>query len=221
MIYGIESCAFWCFSTVRSAIGTENAPFLFVIDKYVRLVIKYKGKRRGKGSDRVLSEKRLTDMYRQVYSMPKLVLTLKILGALSVFYVAGVLIFGVAVLFDAGQYLYAAKLSVMAAIPFGIVSVMRLIINTQRPYEVFDIEELAPLRAERKSGRSFPSRHVFSAFLIGVMWLPYSVWFGLAAIILGAFLAVERVLLGIHFVKDVAAGAAIGALSGLVAILIL
>ena len=45
--------------------------------------------------------------------------------------------------------------------------------------------------------------------------------FGIAAIILGVYLAVERVLLGIHFVKDTAVGAVIGAISGLIGILIL
>ena len=76
------------------------------------------------------------------------------------------------------------------------------------------------MKAQRRAGRSFPSRHVFSAFLIGMLWCIYSVPLGIAAMLLGTYIALERVLLGIHFPRDVIAGAAIGVLSGLVGILI-
>ena len=167
------------------------------------------------------SKERMINTYRRVYSIPRLVPTLRILGALSVFFVAGVFAYGVGVLLWYGEYLYVTELVAVAAVPFVAVTLMRILINAERPYEVFDIEELGTLREKGKKGRSFPSRHVFSAFLIGVLWLPYSVAFGIAAILLGAFLAAERVLLGIHFIKDVLVGAAIGAASGLIGILIL
>ena len=111
--------------------------------------------------------------------------------------------------------------SIMAAVPFVILSVLRILINSQRPYEVFDIQEFSELREKKKSGRSFPSRHVFSAFLIGVLWIPYALPFGIAAILLGILMALERVARGIHFVKDVLVGAVIGILSGVIGILIL
>ncbi len=153
--------------------------------------------------------------------MPSFVLTLKIISALAVFFVAGVFAYGVGVLLFFGEFIYVTHLTLMAGIPFVAVTLMRYFINSERPYEVFDIDEFKEMKKERKSGRSFPSRHVFSALLIGILWLPYSVPFGVAALILGAFLGVERVLLGIHFIRDVLAGAVIGALSGLVGILIL
>lgn len=169
----------------------------------------------------MVSRDRLLNLYRNVYSMPKLVLAMKIIGALSVFYVAALFLYGIAVLIYFGEYVYSLCLSVMAAIPFLAVSLMRILINSPRPYEVFDIPELEGLRACGRLGRSFPSRHVFSAFLIGVLWMPYSVTFGTAAIMLGIFMAVERVIFGIHFIKDVIAGAAIGTLSGVIGICIL
>ena len=98
---------------------------------------------------------------------------------------------------------------------------MRVAIDCKRPYEIFDIPELVGIKAQRKSGRSFPSRHVFSAFLIGVLWIPYALPFGIAAILLGILMALERVARGIHFVKDVLVGAVIGILSGVIGILIL
>ena len=167
------------------------------------------------------SRERLIRVYRRIYAMPRLVLALRIAGALATFFIAGIFLYGIGVLLYAGEYLYAVHLCTATAIPFVAVSLMRLIINAQRPYEIFDIEELTPLREKRRKGASFPSRHVFSAFIIGTLWLQYSIPFGISAILVGTFLAVERIVLGIHFVKDAVAGAAIGVLSGLVGILIL
>lgn len=169
----------------------------------------------------MVSNERMINMYRRVYAVPNLVLTLMILGALSVFFVAGVFVYGISVLLWSGEYLYAIELISVAAVPFIAVTLMRIFINTARPYEVFDIEELSVQREKGKKGRSFPSRHVFSAFLIGVLWLPYSVAFGIAALLFGVILAVVRVLLGIHFIRDVLVGAVIGVISGLIGVLIL
>lgn len=182
-------------------------------------MIKYK--KNPKGVATMEARERLIRVYRRVYAMPMLVRALRITDALSTFFVAGVFLYGIGVLLYAGEYLYAVHLCTVAAIPFVAVSLMRLVINSERPYEVFDLAELVPLREKRRKGASFPSRHVFSAFLIGTLWLPYSIPFGIAAIIIGVYLAVERVLLGIHFVKDTAVGAVIGAISGLIGILIL
>ena len=82
------------------------------------------------------------------------------------------------------------------------------------------LDELAYLKDRSKLGRSFPSRHVFSAFLIGTLWGMYSPPVCALVILLGVILAVERVLLGIHFIKDVICGAIIGVLSGFIGILI-
>lgn len=169
----------------------------------------------------MISEKTSINMYRRVYSVPGFVTALRIFDALSVFFVAGVFVYGIAVLLYSGMYLYALKLSIMAAVPFVILSVLRVLINSQRPYEVFDIQEFSELREKKKSGRSFPSRHVFSAFLIGVLWIPYALPFGIAAILLGVLMALERVARGIHFIQDVLVGAVIGILSGVIGILIL
>ena len=167
------------------------------------------------------AEDRLLSLYRRVYSMPKFVRILKILGALSVFYVAGVFLYGVSVLIYAGQYLFTLQLLLVTAIPFLVVSLVRILINLPRPYEFFDIPELEEIRNKRGKGKSFPSRHVFSAFLIGVLWLYFNTLYGIVTLILGLFIAIERVILGIHYPKDVIVGAAIGTLSGIIGILIL
>ena len=167
------------------------------------------------------SRERLLNIYRRVYAIPRLVKALKIAGVFSVIFIAGVFLYGIGVLAYAGEYIYLAHLVAVILVPFVLVSVMRLVINTERPYEVFDVDELKGLRESGKSGRSFPSRHVFAAFLIGALWLPYSVPFGIATLILGTFLAIERVILGIHFIKDAAVGAVIGIASALIGMLFL
>ena len=112
----------------------------------------------------------------------------------------------------------ALKIGVFALAPYILVSVMRKIIKAPRPYEIYDFYQAPP---KNKVGQSFPSRHVFSAFVIAVLSYTASVWLSIALLVLGVCLAVSRVLLGIHFVRDVVAGALIGILSGIFGIIII
>ena len=117
-----------------------------------------------------------------------------------------------------GEYLVCLRVAVAAAVPFVLVTVLRAAFNAPRPYEVYDFYTMPP---REKKGHSFPSRHVFSLFLIATLLarfypLPAAVLF-----VLGICLCVCRVLLGIHFIRDVAAGALLGVVSGLVGLLIL
>jgi membrane-associated phospholipid phosphatase len=164
---------------------------------------------------------RLEKLYERVYSHPRLVSALYILGSVAVVYVILGFVTVVSALVLDGAYLDCAKLLALAAIPFAVVSVMRFILSSDRPYEVIDLAQFEKMRATRKKGKSFPSRHVFSAFLIGVLSFSYSLLLGIIVLALGAFIALSRVLLGIHFVKDVVVGALIGVLSGVIALLIL
>lgn len=111
----------------------------------------------------------------------------------------------------------ALRFLTVTAIPFVIVTVLRSKIPSKRPYEIFSFYEKKP---KNKTGKSFPSRHVFSIFIIGVMLLWENVAVGLVILGLGIVLAVARVLLGIHFVRDVVAGALIGAVCGAIGVLL-
>lgn len=92
-------------------------------------------------------------------------------------------------------------------ISFAAVSLFRKYCNAKRPYELW---ELTPLIPKDTKGNSFPSRHVFSIFMIamsaGYVW---GVWPAIALCIAGVFLAWIRVTATVHFVKDVVAGALI------------
>ena len=75
--------------------------------------------------------------------------------------------------------------------------------------------------SSRRTGLSFPSRHVFSAFLIGTVLLSESIALGAIVLALGLLIALARVVLLIHFVRDVIAGAVIGVLAGVLGVIAL
>lgn len=98
------------------------------------------------------------------------------------------------------------------AVSFVLVSVFRKLYSAPRPYEVLDIK---PLLVKNTKGKSFPSRHVFSVFVIGMACFYTVRPFGAGILVLGILLAGIRVIGGVHFPKDVLAGALLGIASGL------
>ena len=102
-------------------------------------------------------------------------------------------------------------------VSFVLLSLFRKIYNSPRPYEVFDF---SPVIDKKTKGKSMPSRHVFSMFVIAVtMYCFYKVP-GLVIGAAGIVMAVVRVVGGVHFPKDVIAGAVIGIMSGVIGFMI-
>lgn len=99
------------------------------------------------------------------------------------------------------------KLLIIPAVSFVIVSLFRKHINFARPYEVLDID---PLIKKETKGNSFPSRHVFSVFIIAMTLYYISVPVSIILMFIGVVVAIVRVVGGVHFPRDVIAGAAIG-----------
>ena len=100
-------------------------------------------------------------------------------------------------------------------ISFVLVTVVRQVINAPRPYEVFDAQ---PSITKDTRGHSFPSRHTFSIFVIGITYLAScsSPVPGAIVLALGCVLATLRVVGGVHFPRDVISGALLGIASGFV-----
>lgn len=97
------------------------------------------------------------------------------------------------------------------AVSFVAVSIFRAKLSAPRPYELLDID---PLIHKDTKGKSFPSRHVFSVFVIAAAWLYFYPAVGCCFLAVGVLLAVVRVLGGVHFPRDVLAGALLGLLCG-------
>lgn len=105
------------------------------------------------------------------------------------------------------------RVLLVPAVSFVLVTILRRIINAPRPYEKFDIP---PVIEKDTKGKSFPSRHVFSVFIIAVAIFYSHPGPGILIGLIGVAMAVIRVLGGVHEVRDVAAGAVIGLLCGIV-----
>ena len=118
---------------------------------------------------------------------------------------------------------------VVATVAFVAVSVVRALIDAPRPYDVSGEEPLLPRDSH---GASFPSRHVFSCFMIAMCWLawvpgvsaPWTPACGfawpqaVAAVLmcLGVAMCFIRVAGGVHWVRDVVVGALVGIACGLI-----
>ena len=165
-------------------------------------------------------QRRLSDVYERVYASEKTVKLLKSAGRVSVIITVAIFLALICFALTVGV-IEAAKLLALAGAPFIIVSALRMVMKSERPYELIDFSDFSGEPPHRKSGASFPSRHVFSAFLIALLAFEYAWYLGAVAIFAGVVLAISRVLLGIHFAKDVVCGAIIGVISGVIGILIL
>jgi membrane-associated phospholipid phosphatase len=86
-----------------------------------------------------------------------------------------------------------------------VVSVLRYLINRPRPYEKFGLE---PVIKKDTKGKSFPSRHVFSATVIALTFFSIpQVWgIGVVLLVCAMVLALLRVLSGVHYPGDVIGG---------------
>ena len=154
---------------------------------------------------------------KRIYASRRASLSLKIISHASVLVSVGAFV-ALLIYSYISEPILALKIGVFALAPYILVSTVRKIIKAPRPYEIYDFYQAPP---KNKVGQSFPSRHVFSAFVIAVLSYIASVWVSIALMVLGVLLAVSRVLLGIHFVRDVVAGALIGILSGIFGIIMI
>lgn len=99
------------------------------------------------------------------------------------------------------------------AVSFVCVSLFRNFYNAPRPYEKFGVP---PVLEKDTKGKSFPSRHVFSVFVIAMTIFYLHPGAGILLGILGAVLGGMRVLGGVHEPRDIAAGAVVGIVSGVI-----
>lgn len=113
------------------------------------------------------------------------------------------------------QWLFRGIL--VPAAGFVLVTGLRSAINAPRPYEALGIPSVTP---KDTKGKSFPSRHAAcGAVIAGTALLTVPV-IGWLLLVISLLIAVSRVLAGVHFVRDVAAGWLLGMAVALVGFLI-
>lgn len=140
-------------------------------------------------------------------------MTLKVISLVCAAAVAVGFIFVLLILLVFEEYTTFLKVALAAAVGYAAVTLVRKLIDAPRPYELLDFYTVPP---KKKKGHSFPSRHVFSAFCIATITYSLATPISVATLILGIVIAVLRVLLGIHFVRDVVCGALIGIATGII-----
>ena len=156
---------------------------------------------------------------RRTYEKPRLAKTLSVTSEIIV--VLTLLAFSGAIVWKLlTAPLCALGIALVTAVPYVGVSLFRRFFDAPRPYELYGMTELLGKAPHKTKGHSFPSRHVFSAFVIAAVLSFVCLPLGIVLAVLGTALAVFRVVLGIHFVRDVAAGALIGIVSGVIGVFI-
>lgn len=110
------------------------------------------------------------------------------------------------------------KVLLIPAAVFVIVTIVRKLINAKRPYEALEISPLIP---KEKKGQSFPSRHVSAAFVLALAFWYINTPLGITVTAMAVLIAVIRPLAGIHFPRDVIAGALLSLTLGIPAFLFL
>ena len=99
-------------------------------------------------------------------------------------------------------------------VPLGVflmVTALRKLINEQRPYEKYEIQ---PVFAKDTKGKSMPSRHTASAFVISMAMLKINPYLGIGFLAVSFVIMISRVLAGVHYIKDVVVGMSISVIIG-------
>ena len=84
---------------------------------------------------------------------------------------------------------------------------LRARLNFPRPYEQ---PGLTPLVAKESRGHSMPSRHALSAAVLAAVWLYFYPAAGCVMVGIALLICCLRVLTGVHHVRDVVCGFALG-----------
>lgn len=109
------------------------------------------------------------------------------------------------------------KCVAVPAVGFVLLTLFRKAINRSRPYEKFKIE---PIIKKDTKGKSMPSRHIYSITVIAMTFLYVYRPLGILFLLFSAFLAVIRVIGGVHYPTDVSVGYILGLLTGLILFII-
>ena len=160
-----------------------------------------------------MTKEQLQSVSDWFHASPQRILALKAVNGVCVGSAAAAFFYGVLVRPGVQDPKLTLRLVLTCGVPFVLLSAVRHVLDLPRPFEVYGLEPLLP---RETPGRSFPSRHVFSIFVIGTCFCYLAPWLGGILLALGVILSALRVLSAVHFERDVLVGAAIGILSGVI-----
>lgn len=138
--------------------------------------------------------------------------TINVLDRTLVVVIAGIYFACIVFLMVTGEAIRALRVIAVPAIMFGLVTYLRERFDMPRPYELYDID---PIIEKDEQGKSMPSRHVASAVIIAFALAWVNLDLGAIAFVASAIVAFTRVVGGVHFPRDVIAGAGIAIVFGL------
>ena len=177
---------------------------------------RYKRKGQRKEKDGMIDYPKL---YKRIYSNKALTDILRHLDRLIVLFISVAFVTYLSFYFFFHSPIDTILYMMVSGVPLVAVSLMRRYFNFPRPYEVYDFEALGIDLPSTKTGGSFPSRHAFSAFLIGTLMLGLMLPLGIVILALALLMSAARVLLGLHFLKDVIVGSVIGSVMGAIGLI--
>jgi len=120
-----------------------------------------------------------------------------------------------AVVLGRDTYATAARLVIAIVTTALVVKACKLLTRRARPESDWGGSY------RRSDPHAFPSGHSARAFLLVVLGFAYGpVWLGPLLVVWAVLVALSRVALGVHYLFDVVAGAALGLGCGLVALLV-
>jgi len=94
---------------------------------------------------------------------------------------------------------------------------LRKKIDRKRPYEQLSIRPLL----DKKGGKSFPSNHTASAFVLALTTFRLSAVLGCIMLLLAIITGMSRIAAGLHWPEDVLCGGILGLVFGILGLLIL
>lgn len=131
--------------------------------------------------------------------------------ALAARWLAGLEVALVVALGVSGQVRASLRAVLAVGVVYGLVEGAGRLWQRARPFERLpSVERLVEHAAER----SFPSRHVASAFAMAAVAAPARPGIARGMRLVGLGLALARIGAGVHYPSDVAAGALLGTLVG-------
>jgi undecaprenyl-diphosphatase len=106
----------------------------------------------------------------------------------------------------------STAVTLLLAVTAGAVAAIKPLVGRVRPCQSLSFAHALPIDCPTDS--SFPSGHAAGSFAFACFVLGMNRRAGAPLVLLAGFVALSRVVLGLHYLSDVMGGAALGALLG-------